>query len=145
MSYEHIEEIQGRKGEKIAAFLTLENAMGLVLGALPTCVATSAMPFLLHMLIVLAAAGLGIVLTLDLGGMAGYEWIVWRVRGLLRLRIQSPMITPEQLAGAAVVVRAGRPLSIGGPVQLRDDVYSRPPVVRHSSITETPHADIPTQ
>ena len=34
MSHEMIDEIQSRKGEKVALFLTFENAAGLILGVL---------------------------------------------------------------------------------------------------------------
>ena len=35
MSYQHIEEIQSRRSEKIALFLTVENAAGLIIAASP--------------------------------------------------------------------------------------------------------------
>lgn len=125
MPYEHIEEIQSRKGEKIAMFLTLENATGLILGAFPAYLITAAMPFVLRIAIVLAAALLGVIITLDMGGMAGYERLVWLVRGAIRRRVGARTIMPEQLAGA-VTVRWGRPLPVGGPVQLRPVSGPRP-------------------
>ena len=122
MPYQQIEEIQSRKGEKIALFLTIENAMGLILAAFPAYVISSAMPFVLRILIVAAAALLGMLATLDIGGMAFYERLLWRVRGYVRQHLASSTITPEHLVGGTPTVRRDRPLPIGGPVQLRPDM-----------------------
>jgi hypothetical protein len=121
MPYQHIEDILSRKGEKIAMFLTIENAVGLILAAFPAYLATAALPFLLRVLIVALAGAIGIIATLDVGGMALYERIAWRVRGELRCRVQPAPITPERLVGAAAALRRDRPLPVGGPVQLRPD------------------------
>lgn len=145
MPYEHIEEIQSRKGEKIAMFLTLENATGLILGAFPAYLITAAMPFFLRIAIVVAAAVLGVVITLDMGGMAGYERLIWLVRGTLRRRIDPRPIRPESLAGAVVTVRWGRPLPVGGPIQLRPVPVARPVTLpqRHpAAVVITP--DLPS-
>jgi hypothetical protein len=128
MAYEHFEDIQGRRSEKIALFLTIENAMGLVLAAFPAYLATASQPFVLRILVVGAAAALGVVATLDVGGMTGYERVVWRVRGALRQRISPPLLTPERLVGAATTVRHDRPLAVGGPIQRRDVGRIREPV-----------------
>lgn len=122
MPYQHIEEIQSRKGEKIAMFLTIENAVGLVLGALPAYLISTAMPLILRIVIVGAASLLGVIATLDVGGMSLAGRIAWRVRGALRLRFGSATIAPEQLTGGAAV-RRDRPLAVGGPVQLRDAIH----------------------
>jgi hypothetical protein len=119
MPYQQLEEIQTRKGEKIALFLTIENAMGLMLAAFPAYLISITMPFVLRILIVGAAALLGVLATLDIGGMAFYERLAWRVRGYLRQQLASATITPEQLAGGTPMVRRDRPLPVGGPVQLR--------------------------
>jgi hypothetical protein len=121
MPYQQIEEIQTRKGEKIALFLTIENAMGLILAAFPAYLISIAMPFVLRILVVGAAALLGVLATLDVGGMAFYERLAWRVRGSLRHQLASATITPEQLAGGTSMVYRDRPLPVGGPVQLRPD------------------------
>lgn len=121
MPYHHIEEIQSRKSEKIAMFLTIENAMGLILAALPAYLISANFPFVLRILVVGAAALLGIVATLEVGGMTFYERVVWRVRGALRQRVGPRTLTPDQLIGS-VTVRRDRPLAIGGPIQLRPEV-----------------------
>lgn len=161
MPYEHIEEIQSRKGEKIAMFLTLENATGLILGAFPAYLISATMPFFVRIAIVLAATVLGVVVTLDIGGMAGYERLIWLTRGSIRRRINGRPIAPESLAGAVVTARWGRPLPVGGPIQLRPTPVSRlltssatlpqhcpPAVVAPSSIapsSEAPDVRLPAQ
>lgn len=120
MPYQHIEEIQSRKSEKIALFLTVENALGLILTALPAYLISNGLPFVLRILVVGAAAFLGVIATLDVGGMTFYERMVWRVRGALRQRVGGRTIMPDQLVGSSNV-RHDRPLAVGGPIQLRPE------------------------
>lgn len=120
MSYQHIEEIQSRRSEKIALFLTVENATGLIIAALPAYIISAGMPLLLRILIIAAAALLGVAMTLDVGGMAFYERLMWRVRGSLRRRVGGQVLTPDALVGTATI-RHDRPLRVGGPIQLRHD------------------------
>ena len=122
MPVSQIEEIKNRSDEKIALFLTAENGMGLLGGALPTYILTQALPFLLHVLLILVAAGLGVALTVRVGGLALYERGFWQVRGWLRRRLRGGRITPEQLIGGRTVVQADRALLVRGPIA---------PVVRH--------------
>lgn len=119
MPYDHLEEIQSRRSEKIAMFLTLENAFGLILVAFPAYLISAGMPFALRVLIVLTAAALGVLATLELSGMTFYERVLWSARGLFRRRLQGERITPTQLIGAAAVVHADRPLLRGGPIRRR--------------------------
>jgi hypothetical protein len=118
MPYQHIEEIQSRRSEKIALFLTVENAAGLIIAALPAYLISAGMPFLLRILLVGAAALLGVAMTLDVGGLAFYERLMWRMRGNLRRRVGSQVLTPDALVGA-VAIRHDRPLRVGGPIQVR--------------------------
>ena len=126
MSYQHIEEIQSRRSEKIALFLTVENAAGLIIAALPAYLISTGMPFLLRILIVTTAALLGVAMTLDVGGLAFYERLMWRVRGSLRRRVGGQVLTPDALVGA-VAIRHDRPLRVGGPIQVR---HARRPLPR---------------
>lgn len=135
MPYEHLEEIQGRRSEKIAMFLTLENAFGLILVAFPAYLVSAGMPFLLRVLIVVVAAALGVAATLDVGGLPYYERMLWSIRGLFRRRIAGERVTPVQLSGAAVVTRADRPLPRGGPIRRRGTVA--PPVHPIGLVTPT--------
>ena len=105
MPHQMIDEIQSRKGEKVALFLTFENAAGLILGVLPAFILSGAMPWWLRILLVLAAGIVGVLATLEVGGLAFYERVTWAVRGAIATRAQGDQITPEQLIGAPVVGR----------------------------------------
>lgn len=133
MPYDQLEEIQSRRGEKIAMFLTLENAFGLILMAFPAYLVSAGMPFLLRVLIVLAAAALGVAATVEVGGQTSYARLLWTVRGIIRRRLQGDRITPVQLVGAPVVAQVDRPLPRGGPIRRRSaaprpSTTSRPPM-----------------
>lgn len=118
MPYQHIEQITERKGEKIALFLTAENAAGLMLATLPVYLVTGGLPFWLRAVALGLAALLGVVATLDIGGLALYERVVWRARGLIRQRVSGRTVRPEQLAGATPATRRERALRAGGPIQI---------------------------
>jgi hypothetical protein len=118
MPYHQIEELRSRKNEKIAMFLTAENAIGLILAGFPAYASTAELPLVLRIPIVGVAAVLGVAITLDVGGLAFYERVLWRIRGALRQRISGARITPEQLAGAATSSRIDRPLRAGGPIRI---------------------------
>ncbi len=118
MPYSHIEEIKNRTDEKIALFLTAENGMGLMVGALPAYVLTQSLPLLLRLLLIILAASIGVTLTVKVGGLALYARLGWQLRGLVRRRITGARITPEQLAGGRVTTAPNRVLRVGGPVQL---------------------------
>ena len=117
MPHEMIDEIQSRKGEKVALFLTFENAAGLILGVLPAFILSGAMPWWLRILIVLAAGAVGVLATLEVGGLAFYERVTWAVRGTIAKRAAGDRITPEQLIGAPPVGRRDRALPIDGPIR----------------------------
>jgi hypothetical protein len=125
-----IDEIQSRKGEKVALFLTFENAAGLILGVLPAFILSGAMPWWLRILIVLAAGAVGVLATLEVGGLAFYERLTWAVRGTIAKRAAGERITPEQLVGARAVGRRDRALPIDGPIRavtMRHRTPSQPP------------------
>src|SRR5437867_2469144 len=130
MSHEMIDEIQSRKGEKVALFLTFENAAGLILGVLPAFILSGAMPWFLRILIVLAAGAVGVLATLEVGGLAFYERVTWAMRGTIARRAAGDRITPEQLIGARAVGRRDRALPIDGPIRavpMRHRIPSQPP------------------
>ncbi|MFV9505969.1 MAG: hypothetical protein AB4911_15565 [Oscillochloridaceae bacterium umkhey_bin13] len=118
MPYRMLEEFQSRRKEKVAAFLTFENIIGLILVTFPFFVASAGFPLLIRAPLVIGAAGLGILITLDVGGLPLYEQVLWRIRGLLRRRMHGDRLTPEVLSGAAPVDSGERPLPLDGPVQL---------------------------
>ena len=117
MSHEMIDEIQSRKGEKVALFLTFENAAGLILGVLPAFMLSGMLPWWLRILIVVAAGVVGVLATLEVGGLAFYERVVWAVRGAIAQRAAGDRISPEQIVGARAVGRRDRALPIDGPVR----------------------------
>src|SRR6185436_3040283 len=119
MSHQMIEEIQSRRGEKVALFLTIHNAAGLILGAVPGFLLTfRTLPWYLSFLITISAGALGFVATLEVGGMAMYERAVWWVRGVLKQRLSSGRITPEEISGARVMGQRDTALALGGAVRL---------------------------
>ncbi len=117
MSHEMIDEIQSRRGEKVALFLTFENAAGLIVGVLPAFILSDALPWWLRILIVLAAGAVGLLATLEVAGLAFYERVIWAVRGAIARRAAGERLTPEQLVGARAVGRRDRALPIDGPIR----------------------------
>jgi hypothetical protein len=117
MSYRMLEELQNRRKEKVAIFLTFENIVGLMLVFFPVFLITSALPLLLRAPLCIAAAVLGIALTLEVHGLAVYERALWHARGVVRLRTRGAVITPDDLAGALAPATAERPLPLAGPIR----------------------------
>ncbi len=119
MPHEMIDEIQSRKGEKVAIFLTMENATGLVLGAIPGFLLTfRTMPWYLCFLITIAAGALGFLATIEIGGMAFYERMVWWIRGYLNQRLSTQRVSPEEITGGRAVGQRDAALPLHGPVRL---------------------------
>lgn len=117
MPHDMIDEIQSRKGEKVALFLTFENAAGLILTVLPAFLLSAALTWWLRILLVLTAGAIGVLATLEVGGLAFYERMVWAVRGAIASRMAGNRITPEQLIGARVIARRDRALPVDGPIR----------------------------
>jgi hypothetical protein len=126
MPHEMIDEIQSRKGEKVALFLTFENAAGLILGVMPAFILSGAMPWWLRFLVVGVAGAVGILATLEVGGMAFYERMLWAARGWIAQRTSGDRMTPEQLVGAKAIGRRDRALPVDGPVRLIAGPRGRP-------------------
>jgi hypothetical protein len=142
-----IDEIQSRKGEKVALFLTFENAAGLILGVLPAFILSGTLPWWLRLLLVLAAGAVGVLATLEVGGLAFYERLVWAVRGALAQRARGDLLTPEQLVGARAVGRRDRALPIDGPIRavtVRKGVPGHGARRPHTQIHSTPIPSIET-
>lgn len=126
MPYRMLEELQNRKNEKVALFLTFENMVGLLLIGFPFFALTGGLPLLLRAPLVIGAGAIGVFLTMDVGGMAFYERILWWVRGMLRMRTKGRSITPTLLVGAPVQEKAPDPvLALDGPIQLARRERSR--------------------
>jgi hypothetical protein len=132
MSYRIHEELQNRRKEKVAVFLTFENIVGLILVFFTVFLGSTALPLLVRAPLCVGAAVLGVGLTLEVQGLPIYEQILWRIRGEIRLRTRDNIITPEALTGAIPVDAAESPLLLGGPIQTiqRQPQARRPPVGR---------------
>ena len=116
MAYRMLEELQNRRKEKVAIFLTFENIVGLIIVFFPVFLGTGAFPLLIRGPLCIGAAILGVTATLDVHGLPIYEQLLWRVRGYLRLRTHGQIITPDHLTGAVMLDAPERPLPLGGPI-----------------------------
>lgn len=117
MPYQHIEQIHERRGEKVALMLTAENMAGLLLGAMPLYLLTGGLPFWLRAVILVLGATLGVIATLEIGGLTPAARITWMIRGFVRMRMHGTSLLPEQLPGAAPSHRQARALRAQGPIQ----------------------------
>lgn len=119
MAYSQLEELCSRRHEKVAAFLTAENMAGLGAIALPVYIVTASMQaFWLRILILIAAAILGIALTRDVQGLAFYERVFCRLKGRVRRRLseRDRLLRPAEFT-AAPAVQGDRALPVGGAVR----------------------------
>jgi hypothetical protein len=99
--YTQLPQIDDRKSEKMAVLLSAENMAGLLALAVPAYLATTSWAMLPRLVLLLLAAGLGVALTVPVGGLALYRRLLWRLRGALWLFLRGEDIRPEQLPGAA--------------------------------------------
>lgn len=90
-----------RRGEKVAPFLSVQNITGMVVVAGPIWLLTLAAPDLLRFGLVVSAALLGYLVTLDLRGMSLAERLLWRARGQIRSAVRGRTIAPADLPGMA--------------------------------------------
>lgn len=98
-------------------FLTFENIIGLVLLGFPVFIGSASLPLLIRVPLVIAGALLGVFLTLEAQGLPIYERLLWRVRGLIRLRTSGNTIHPDDLVGAVQAPRQERALAVDGPIR----------------------------
>jgi hypothetical protein len=128
MAYRMLEELQNRRKEKVAIFLTFENIVGLIIVFFPVFLGSSAFPLIIRAPLCIGAAIFGVTATLDVHGLPVYEQVLWRARGALRLRTHGQIITPEGLTGAVILDAPERPLPLGGPITVveRAQVLAQP-------------------
>ena len=117
MPYTHIEELGDRRQEKYLLGLTIQNVVGVLVLSLPAMLLTNTTTIFIRILSIVSAVGLGIFLTTDMGGMALYEWLLWTIRGHLRLLIRGRMLHPDALHGSPVQQRHITALRVGGPIR----------------------------
>jgi hypothetical protein len=117
MPYQQLEELTSRRREKVALFLTAENMAGLLAVGLPAYIGTTEVTSIwLRILILIAAAVLGVALTSEVHGMAFYERVLWWLRGQTRRRMTGAMIRPAEFT-TAPTVQGDRALPLGGPLR----------------------------
>ncbi len=116
MPYEHIEQIGDRGDERFALGLGARNGAGMVVAALPVVLVSAGWPLAARLPSVLGAVAVGLLATVESGGMPLYAWPLWWLRGRARMLAQGRRIAPDQLPGAAQQ-RPPLPLRVGGPVR----------------------------
>jgi hypothetical protein len=152
MAYRMLEELQNRRKEKVAIFLTFENIVGLIIVFFPVFLGSSAFPLIIRAPLCIGAAIVGVAATLDVHGLPIYEQVLWRARGTIRLRTHGQIITPDHLTGAVMLDAPDRPLPLGGPIAVVEraqllaqpgQILARPQrIAQHGRLREgVDHAD----
>jgi hypothetical protein len=118
MSYRQLEEIRDRKGEKMAAFLTMENIGGIIGGAVLMLVIGMTLPTLVRWGLTGIGAIIGLVVTFDHQGFPLYVRLRWIIAGLVRLRLTGGRWSPETLEGTKAVGQRDRAMRVGGPIKV---------------------------
>lgn len=126
MPYQQLEELQSRRREKVAKFLTAEQLFAMMFLVVPVFIGTASFGFWVRGLLLVAAGILGLVLTLETDGMPLYGRLLWRIRGMFRLMMVGRLITPQHLAGT-ISEQGDRPLPINSPIRLirEEDLQAR--------------------
>lgn len=109
-----------RRGEKIAPFVSVQNALGMVALAAIGWVASAAFPGPVQFFLTLLLAGTGYLITMDVKGMSLYERVLWQLRGRMRMLLRGKTLAPEDLPGTVVQTKLAVTRR-GGPVRLRLD------------------------
>lgn len=131
MAYESIERLLSRRGEKVAAFVTVENAVGMAVVAGPLF-AVGDLPLLLRAVAIGLAAALGFLITMETEGMMFCERVLWRARGQVRLGLRGRTLAPDDLPGTRSVAHGHRAVARDGIVRKarRNRADSAVPVAR---------------
>jgi hypothetical protein len=147
MPYQQLPQINDRKSEKLAVFLTVENMVGLALVAGPVFLISDAWPLLLRALAILVAAIVGVTLTVPISGLPLYMQTYWLLRGLVYTRFGDGDITPAQLAGAVSGSERRVALPLDGLARPQKDatsiVPSSTPADHTPTASQVAHADRP--
>jgi hypothetical protein len=113
-----IEELTSRKKEKIAAFLTFESIVAVILAFMPIFMISSTWPLLTRVPLCLGAALAGYICTVEFHGMPLYEHVLWTARGLFRLKTQGNRVVPDDLPGAIPAPNEDRVIVVNGAIEL---------------------------
>lgn len=116
MPYQMIEQLRSRRGEKVAAFMTAENAVGMGVLAGPFFVMNE-LPLLARIVLIVFGATLGYLITQESRGMMFCERVLWRLRGEFRLLLRGRTLTPADLSGTRRSTTLHRAVARGGIVQ----------------------------
>lgn len=107
-----------RRGEKLAPFITVQNAVGMVALGGFGWLAASPFPGFLRFLAMALFAAVGYLVTVDMRGMSMYERVLWRLRGQFRRLLHGNVISPDDLPGT--IIQAKIPVARrDGMVRLR--------------------------
>ena len=128
-----------RRGEKIGPYITLQNAIGMVLGLIPTWLMLVNAPGGLRTVLAVAAALVGYILTFEWNGLSLFERGLWYVRGSVRTLLQPGPITPTDLPVGRETARVAA-VRRGGDVRLRRVV---PPVAQRPALLARPRGAAP--
>jgi len=128
-----------RRGEKIGPYITLQNAIGMVLGLIPTWLVLANAPGGIRTALAVAAALVGYVVTFEWNGLSLFERGLWYVRGSVRTLLQPGPITPTDLPVGRETARVAA-LRRGGDVRLRPVA---PPVAQRPALLARPRAAAP--
>lgn len=113
-----IDEIASRKGEKVAAFVTVEQATGVIVGGvLPFLLIFRILPWWMTLLIVATGIVVGVLATTEVGGLAFYERMIWMVRGHVHARMGNQRLFPDDIGGARQVEQRDAAVRVGGAVR----------------------------
>jgi hypothetical protein len=115
--YRHLENFSDQRSQKVARFLTLEMLVGVFVVVGPVFFVTQHTSPLLRALAVLLAIALGVLVTVDIGGLPLYARVLWRVRGQVRGMMTGTVLQPETLALDAAVAHTTRAVRRDSPVQ----------------------------
>lgn len=107
MPYETIEHMHTRGHEKITQFLTVQQLFGMGATLLPGIAVTMGMGGLLRTLVLLLCAVLGYLLATEVRGMAPYQRLFWRLRGVIIALFQDRHIAADDLPGTVGQLRLG--------------------------------------
>lgn len=139
MAYESVERLLSRRGEKVAAFMTVENAVGMAVLAGPFF-ALGDLPLLLRALAILLAAVLGFLITAETNGMMFCERVLWRLRGEARLLVRGRTLKPDDLPGTRTLAHGHRAVAHNGIVKKSRRVRA-PSAAATPSLMEAARAD----
>jgi hypothetical protein len=118
MSHQLIDELQSRSGEKVAPFLTMQRATGLIIGVAPTFLISFRSAWWLCLILTAVGAVLGLLATAELRGMVLYERVIADLRGRIAARLHPQRITPAELSGARQIGQRDAAIPLDGAVRV---------------------------